>query len=44
MPLHSLRKCCWLRKSGDVMCSDYDKDAHHELNSHVSMHTFLEFT
>ena len=33
MSLHSLRECCWLRRSGDMICSDYDKDANHELNS-----------
>ena len=33
MSLRSLHECCWLQRSGDMICSDYYKDAHHELNS-----------
>ena len=32
MTLHSLDSCGWLRKSGDVISSNYNKDTNYALN------------
>ena len=32
MTLHSLPECGWLSKSGNLICSNYEKDTNHGLN------------